>query len=361
MKILCLIDCLGSGGAQRQLVELAKLFKNNGDDVSFLTYHPDSFYLKTLEEAHVGIHCIIEPNYFRRFMKMRSYIRKGKYQVLLSFLEGSNFVATMSGFPARSWKTIVGERSANPHILRSPKQWLYRWLHLCADYVVSNSKTNIQLIKKINPFLSKGKCKVIYNLVDLDYWKPSTDYIPLRNGKLRLLIASSHQYIKNLKGLVEGVNNLTAEEKQCLIIDWYGDVSGDSSLEEARCLIKQYSLDDTFNFFPATFEIVEKMQEADVVGLFSLYEGLPNAICEGMAVGKPIIATNVSDIPFLLSKENGILCDPHDPHSIMLVIRKVLTMKMETIVEMGERSRRFALELFAKEVIFEKYKEIIIN
>lgn len=39
MKILCVIDCLGSGGAQRQLVNLATAFKEKGHEVSFLVYH----------------------------------------------------------------------------------------------------------------------------------------------------------------------------------------------------------------------------------------------------------------------------------------------------------------------------------
>lgn len=33
MKILCVIDSLGSGGAQRQLVSLAKGFKEKGNEV----------------------------------------------------------------------------------------------------------------------------------------------------------------------------------------------------------------------------------------------------------------------------------------------------------------------------------------
>ena len=39
MKILCVIDSLGSGGAQRQLVGLAIGFKERGHEVSFLVYH----------------------------------------------------------------------------------------------------------------------------------------------------------------------------------------------------------------------------------------------------------------------------------------------------------------------------------
>lgn len=161
MKILCVIDCLGSGGAQRQLIELAKGFKEKGDDISFLVYHKENFFQNFLEEAGIPIKEIIEPNYLRRLHKMRKFIRKGKFDIVLSFLEAANFICEISSLPTRTWKLIVGERSANPAILKSFKLRFYRWFHFLADYVVANSFENLKMVKKINPLLSTRKCKVI--------------------------------------------------------------------------------------------------------------------------------------------------------------------------------------------------------
>ena len=47
-KIVCLIDDLCPGGAQRQLVGLAYLLKESGYDISVMTYHNDSFYMPVL-------------------------------------------------------------------------------------------------------------------------------------------------------------------------------------------------------------------------------------------------------------------------------------------------------------------------
>ena len=46
MKIVCLIDNLSAGGAQRQMVMLAKLLKQNGHDITILTYYPHDFFLQ---------------------------------------------------------------------------------------------------------------------------------------------------------------------------------------------------------------------------------------------------------------------------------------------------------------------------
>lgn len=116
MNILCVIDTLGAGGAQRQIVELAKGFVRRGHDVEFLTYYPIPFFNSVLESEGIHIFCIEESNYLMRLLKMRRFIRGRKYDAVLSFLEGANFICQVAGFPTRKWKLVVGERSANPEI-----------------------------------------------------------------------------------------------------------------------------------------------------------------------------------------------------------------------------------------------------
>ena len=53
MKILCLIEALGSGGAERQMVGLASLLKKDGNDVAVMTYYPKDFYKYVLDEAGI--------------------------------------------------------------------------------------------------------------------------------------------------------------------------------------------------------------------------------------------------------------------------------------------------------------------
>ena len=223
MKILCVIDSLGSGGAQRQMVSLAIEFKKRGNGVSFLVYHNENFFKDLLVDENIHVEAIIDPSYLKRLFKIRRYIRKGDYDAVLSFLEAANFICEFAGLPWRRWKLVVGERSSNPNIFKSVKLRFYRWFHLFADYVVSNSYENLKMVRTINPLLSARTCRVIYNMVDFDIWKPATGYKPYKDGKLNLLVAASHQYLKNAKGLIEAVQNLGEEDKSRIKIDWYGD------------------------------------------------------------------------------------------------------------------------------------------
>lgn len=355
MKILCVIDSLGSGGAQRQLVELAKGFKERGHEVSFLTYHPQDFYKGELLNINIKVSCIEEPNYLKRIWKMRIFIRRGRYDTVLSFLEGSNFICELAGLPFRKWKLVVGERSANPTIRQSSKSRVLRWFHFFSDYIVANSYENIRLIKEINILTPNRKYKVIYNMVDLDRCKSDKQYVPLRNNKLNILVAASHQYLKNAKGLVEAIKQLSAENRERLKVDWFGDERSDNSLKEAKLLVKKYSLQDIVSFHAATKMIWDYMHASDIVGLFSYYEGLPNVICEAMVLGKPVISSKVSDIPRILNKDDSLLFNPHNPTDIARSISFVMSLPFEKVISLGENNRKLARELFNKNKIISEY------
>src|SRR5690606_5646275 len=108
MKILCVIDSLNSGGAQRQLANLAVAFKKEGHEVSLLVFHNLNFFRSILDEQNIPVIYIIEPNYLKRLLKIRRYIRNSNSDVVISFLEASNFICEIAGLPWRKWALIVG-------------------------------------------------------------------------------------------------------------------------------------------------------------------------------------------------------------------------------------------------------------
>jgi glycosyltransferase involved in cell wall biosynthesis len=363
MNILLVIDSLEAGGAQRQLTEIAVGFLEKGHTVSFLVYRNHVFYNQFLETKGIRIAYILESNYVIRFLRMRKFIRNGKFDAVLSFLEGSNVICELAGLPRRKWSLVVGERSAKPAILKSPKLIFYRWLHLLADVVVSNSEANIRLIRRVNPLLPAGKLRVIYNIVNLEYWKPAGNTITSGTGKFEIVVAASQRSLKNLNGLIEAVAIFSKEEQQLLKISWYGDRISepyyDDSFQLAQKKIEALHLEHLFAFYPATHEILNKVLAADAVGLFSFHEGFPNAICEGMACGKPVICSGVSDMPKVLSDCPQCLCDPHDILSIHNAIRYLLYLDKESLLKLGIQNRSFAERYFNKVNIVDNYLALL--
>lgn len=365
MRILCVIDSLRSGGAQRQLVEIGKGFKEKGHEVSFLVYHPHDFYWEELEKAHIKITYIAESQYFKRLIKMRSFIRGHKFDVVLSFLEAANFICELAGLPYRKWKLVVGERSANPAIYKSKKLRFYRYFHLLADEVVSNSKANLKIVSSVNPFLSEKKIRVIYNLLNLDYWRPQIAKTKIaENKKFVIAVAASHAGVKNLMGLVESVHLLPDEYKKRLLIKWFGERIEtpylDSSFPEGMHKITTYNLEENFEFHRGIKDIRSVYYESDAVGLFSIYEGFPNTICEAMACGKIVICSRVSDIPLLLDNSE-FLFDPTNYKEIKNVIVKAMNLDKDQKRNHEKRNRNMAVKLLDKKRILQQYEETITS
>ena len=365
MKILCVIDSLGSGGAQRQMVNLARGFKEKGHEVSFLTYHAADFYGKLLAQVAIPIKTITESNYLKRLFKMRNYIRSGNYDVVLSFLEGPSFICEMAAFPSRTWKLLVGERNADPNIFKSRKLMAYRWFHLVADYVVSNSHENIKMVKKINPLLSDNKCRVIYNMVDFERWKPTENFEYRNNDKFSLIVVANHQESKNAKGLVQALHLLPSKYKDQIKIDWFGRRDSfelEAAYAEAESLVKEFQLENVISFFDPSLSIHEIVPDYDALGLFSFHEGLSNSVCEGMASGKPIISTDVSDIKLIIKNGfNGFVVDSCQPESIKNALIKLLDCSNEDLAKMGKNAGITATELFNKETVVSAYIDLMLK
>ncbi len=359
MKILFLIDNLGSGGAQRQLVTIVPLLKQRGFEPEVLCYWEQDFFAPILEKENITIHWKIEPNFIKRIWKVRQFIRNGNFKAVISFLDTPNFLNCIAAIGGKKWKVITGERSANEAFFHSQRGKFFAWFQRYSDVIVCNSHNAEIMWKKHYPKYS-NKLTTIYNTVSID--APKIRYSPLRDGKVHIVIAATYRYIKNVKGLIKSLSLLSSHEKAILKVDWYGRIvreNGISVFEAANKMILENSLQDVISLNENTKEIVSKMAESDFIGLFSKYEGLPNAICEGMILGKPIIMTRVSDFNKLVDSSNGFLCDWDNMESIKEAIASALKLTQEILGLMGEASRIKSNKLFSSKILIKKWEDII--
>lgn len=360
MNILLFIDNLGSGGAQRQLVNLGILFKERGHSVKFLVYGDVPFFEKKLIDNNIEIVKIIEKNYIKRLFKIRKFIRKNWQNVVISFLETPNFIACFSAIGKHPWKLITNERSGSEQSFKGFKNKVFKWFERFSDHTVCNSYAARNIWLKYLPKF-ENKLSVIYNYIDIGNFKG--EYVPLKNGKTNVVVVASYQYIKNVINVVIALSNLSDTLKSRLIINWYGRIevtdNNTRAYDEACSLIEKHNLNDIIRLHEENSQIYPIMYSADFVGLFSRYEGLPNVICEALSLGKPIIMTPVSDYNILL-QNNGILCQSFETADILQSFEKVCFCDKNIVFQMGEKSSEIANELFDKDHVYEKWEKLFI-
>lgn len=364
MRILCVIDDLGAGGAQRQLVQLAFFLQSKGNSVEFLTYHPNNFYAETLQEKGISFTCLKSNSTWQRLWKFRSFIRKGNFDAVIAFLGTPALLCEFAAIGGRKWKLVVSERSANPVILKAKSYFVKKQFHSLADFVIANSQRNMDMVRKVNKRLKNDKCKVIYNGLDLNRFSPNVSHEFLDDERLKLVIPASYRRLKNHRNLLLAIAELPVELRNKLNVQCYGDIENnlnkDYTFPALQDAVKDLNLTEIVTLNPAVKAMEIELKSADAVGLFSVFEGLPNAICEGMACGLPVIATAVSDLPHQITEdENGFLCEANSVESIKNALVKLLSSSAEDLRRMGERNREKAVTLFDENTNFETYLKLL--
>ena len=209
MKLLFLIDNLGSGGAQRQLTTIAPLLKAQGVEVDVLCYNENRFFENRLTENEIKVYWITPKSLLMRILKIRSFIRKGKYDTVVSFLDTPDLLNCISAIGGHTWKVITSERSANEELFKTKRGRIIGWFKRYSDAIVCNSEHAREMWLKYYPQY-EDKLKVIYNIVTLP--KITSTYIPRRDGKTHIVVAASYQYLKNPINVIKAIALLNKEK-----------------------------------------------------------------------------------------------------------------------------------------------------
>ena len=166
MKIFLFIDTLGSGGAQRQVLNMYEQLSKAGHTVEIVIYHNHLFYESDFDRLHAKIVCIENKSPLKRMLLIRRYFRKEKPDIIISYLDSPNFIACFSSIGAHSWKLIINERSADEYKFKNYKHRIMKEISVFADKIVCNSMNAAAMWRKYCAKFA-DKLEVIYNIYDI--------------------------------------------------------------------------------------------------------------------------------------------------------------------------------------------------
>ena len=371
MKIVCMINSLGSGGAQRQICMLAVLLKQRGYDVVMYICYKDGFYEDDFFRPFLINNGISVYNYkhtrlFLGVCVIKKAFKKYNPDIVVSYLNGPNLLAELASLFFRKYALVVSERN-----LDLPGQNRNRsirfFCHRIADVVVPNAYAQQEYIDKAAPWLSY-KTQTIVNCVDIEKFDTQNISVEKDDDTIRVVVLGRFSEQKNPVVLVKAmglVRQLSPQSK--IVIDWYGNrffVDGKPTVNSNIYLevvdeINNLNLNDHFILHEPVSNPVDLYRKATVVCLPSLYEGCANVICEALASGKPVLASRVSDnIRMVIEGENGFLFDPEDPEEIANVLIKFSKFSSELREKMCIKSRALAVEMLSPDRFVQEYIDL---
>lgn len=355
-KILCFIDSLGPGGAQRQLIGLATFLKEKDYNITVACYHDNRFYVDRLEDC--GVPYVFwekaQKTKFRLWHVAR-YIRQMKPDIVISFLETPSICACVARLFNHRFKLIVSERNTTQHTGRNEK--IRFNLFRLADYVVPNAFAQEDYISNTFPFLSK-KIVTIPNFVDLNFFTPPEQR--KRREIPEIIVAATIWSSKNTYGFIDAVEQLKKTGLK-FHISWYGkDSTQMEYFNKCQKKIEDLGIGNFIELKEKTTNIRDKYQSADYFCLPSFYEGTPNVICEAMACGLPVACSDVCDNSrYVKEGVNGILFNPRDISLISSSLERLLSLNDTDYVDYCNNGRKRAELMMSKEKFLESYIQLI--
>jgi glycosyltransferase involved in cell wall biosynthesis len=348
MKILLVIDHFGSGGAQRQLVNLALSLDDRGHRVEIFIYYPaHAFFRAPVDQAGIRVHELRKGRgfSFRVLRRLAGLLRTERYDGVISFLDSPNVYAELASTVSPGTRLIVSERGSHHTDRNRAEGLLRRVLHRRADVVVANSHSHEEWLAR-HAWL-RGRTTTIYNGYPIGPRSPVTvSEVP----PLRLLVIGRVGPEKNGLRLMEALSLLHERGRDVPYVAWVGAQDQRPAglayrRELDRRLAAHPEVKAKWMWLGERSDIPELLEAHHALIHPSLHEGLPNVVCEAFIAGRPVLASNVCDHPLLVEEgDRGFLFDPEDACSIAEAIERLSAVSSEQLKELSANARRYAEE-----------------
>jgi glycosyltransferase involved in cell wall biosynthesis len=272
-------------------------------------------------------------------------------------------IVTVHGLAHIEKKNLLRHRksikNSIKYITYSATEFLF--LSLCQKIIVDTQyvANTIAVFRKQRKIIRQPECFVIPQGIDNCFFTLQT--APIRDKLLS--VATLHKRKGHLY-LIDAMK-VVHERYPDAILSIYGALSDQEYYEKIMHAINTQGMQSYVQVYPnAAFEeILKAYQSASLFVLHSEEESQGIALCEAMATGKPIVATNTGGIPWVIeNNKNGLLSDFNDTKKFADHIMQLLENKAlrKTIAKTNKTTALQYSWSIIEEKIENIYKEILL-
>ena len=328
MKVLQLINSLSAGGAEKLLVDAAKMYSEKGIDVDVLLLYGEKtpFYNSLSKEKNIKIFSLSESSNVYNplyIFKLKKYLKM--YDVIHVHL-----------FPSIYWVAIAKMISFKKHKI------------IFTEHNTTNRRRNSKLFKFVDKIIYKQINKIITISDSVDdslkkhlgakFKNIYKIYNGINLGEIKNAVGytKSDLNLPDTTKLIIQVSSFTPQKDQSTVINTMTQLNDNIHLllvgngplkDEKMRLAKELGVHKRVHFLGIRDDVPKLLKSVDIVILSSFFEGLSLSSVEGMISGKPFIA---SDVPGLTEvvKDAGILFKCGDTTALSTIMNQLLDDKV---------------------------------
>jgi glycosyltransferase involved in cell wall biosynthesis len=336
MRILQVINSLETGGAEKLIVDTLPVYAQsvimdvavlNGKEAPFKSILTNK---KCCTIISIGKYSVYNPIYI---LKLIPIIRK--YDVIhVHLFPAFYWVAFAHWISFNKAKLVYTEHSVvnrrREHFLL---KWIDRWIYRKYKSVISITEA-VQFGLKESLGNQKNLEYIIPNGVDLNQINSAMGYskeVFFSNSSCLILQVARFGFPKDQKTVIESLVYLPEKFKLLLVGDG-------EELSACKALVHELKLNDRTLFLGMRNDIPELLKTADILVLSSLYEGLSLSCIEGMASGKPFVASDVPGLKEIVTG-SGLVFECGNPKELALIFQE-LDVNPEYYNQIAERCKK---------------------
>lgn len=354
LKIAFLIRALTVGGAERQLVELARGLRERGHDVLVIVFYPDGPLGEELVRAGVRL-CSLDKRgrwetlgFLGRLLRL---LRREAPDVLHGYLEVANILAVLVRPVLPRMRTVWGIRAANIDYRRYDRVmrasfWLLCRLARFPDRILVNSRAGREHHRRLG--FPDARMRVVPNGIDTLRFRPDPEAgrrirreWELEGDGVLVGIIGRLDPMKDHPTFLLAASRLMRQRPDVRFV-CLGDGPPERA-DELRRLADELGLGHRIRWLPARSDMPAVYNALDIVCSSSLGEGFSNVLAEAMACGVPCVATDVGDSAWILG-DTGVVVPPQDPEALAWGMEVALARRS---AESSAAARRRIVEQFA--------------
>ncbi len=324
-RIILVTSLLGGGGAERVLLTMAQEWRKQGHEVAILVLRSDVNIREYDVPQGIGVRRLRligernvwwSPAQLLRLLRLRRALRDLRPDIVVSFTDKLN-VAVLLALSGTKIPMIATEHLApwmNP--LGAMWESMRRLTYRRAVTVVSPTT-------KITDWF---RARVVGDFVTLPY--PA-------------YVETPEQSVSERRSVILGVGRLAPQKGFDLLIkafskiapggpEWVLEIAGEGP--ERRALteqIRRAGLGERIRLLGQVNDVPARLQTAAIFALSSRHEAFPMALCEAMAAGCCVVATDCPTGPREIftaaGEEVGLLVPPEDSVALADALERVIT------------------------------------
>ena len=358
---ICFVSTgLAKGGAESQLFRAAAGLRARGLDVHVVSILSSDYYGARLEQEGVPLVCLDASRTTspaRILTRFLQYLKDVRPSALAGFDYPGSMLARIGGTVARIPVVISSIRSEN--LGTSLRKLALAWTDSLATVTTTNSESVARRLVDAGA-ISRRRIRVIPNGLDVQTVSPA-----LRNGRSALrrslgvedtdffwFTAGGLEAPKDYPNLLAAMALLAKTPTPIKLA-----VAGKGSLlGMLRDRAASIGLERVVSFLGVREDVPACLAAADGTVLASAWEGLPNVIIESLAVGTPVVCTDVGGAREVVEDgRSGFVVAPGNPEVLAAAMVTLMACSEQQRHRMGAAGRTHVENTFALDAVLTRW------